>query len=292
MEKMDEYGRPKPGANKPGITAQFPIYSFKQALGWTEKYFKLATPAEVAEKFLELRKGYLAALVNQMKRALYGVGDGTTSKYTFVDRLTNGASLICWPLANGGIATADLPDAPDGTTFLNTHDHMNGDATVTALDVQATIDHVTEHGNTKGLKLIYNKADAAAIEALTGFTALSEAVFNYNGTQSTIVKLATQDLSNQLKGYWKGAIECWVKPWAVDGYLVCVATGEPEKALGYRQRPQSELQGWRIVSMFEDHPLIAEYAEAEFGFAAFNRTMAAIDYMDNDTWANPTITDN
>ena len=290
MEEMDEYGVPLPGHNAPGITAQFPIRMYKQTLGWTEEYFQQATPAEVAEKFLELRKGYFAALTKSMRRALYGYGNGTTCQYSFIDRLTNGVTLTVYPFSQGDVTVGIVPDSPAGASFANNHTHMLAENIVTGADINALIDTVTEHGNTKGLKLYVNAADKAAVAALTTwYTPLSNALLSYSGVTSTLVKLDSVDLENQMVGYWNNNVEVWVKPWAVDGYLLCVATGMPEKALGYRQRPQPALQGWRICAQYSNHPLIAEYAKAEFGFGVFNRTMGAVDYMDNDTWANPSI---
>jgi hypothetical protein len=290
MEEMDEFGVPLPSHSAPGITAQFPLRMYKQTIGWTEEYFQQATPAEVAEKFLELRKGYFQALTKSMRRALYGYGNGTTCQYTFVDRLTNGVSLTVYPFSQGDVTVGTVPDSPAGATFANTHTHMLAENVVSGADINALIDTVKEHGNTKGLKLYVNAADIAAVAALTTwYTPLSEAIFAYAGVTSTILKKDNLDTENVMMGYWTGGVEVWVKPWAVDGYLLCVATGMPEKALGYRQRPQPALQGWRICATYSDHPLIAEYAKAEFGFGVFNRTMGGVNYMDNDTWANPSI---
>lgn len=285
MDEVDEYGVPMAKQNAIGITAQFPLRMYKQQLGWTEEYFETATPAEVAEKFLELRKGYFAQITKQMKKSLY-----LSSVISFVDRLTNGVTLSVKPLQAGDITVGTVPDSPAGVVFANTHTHILAENVVSAADVQALVDTVTEHGNTKGLKIFMNAADKAAFIALTGFTPLSQIYINYDGVNSTVKKLDNEDVENQLIGYWLGGIECWVKPWACDNYLLCVATGMPEKVLGYRQRAQSNLQGWRIVNQFNDHPLIAEYAKAEFGFGVFNRVMGAVNYMNNDTWADPTIT--
>lgn len=75
----------------------------------------------------------------------------------------------------------------------------------------------------------------------------------------------------------------------IEHYHLCVATEMPEKALLYRQRPQPSLQGWRIAAPYNEYPLVAEYAEAEFGFAVFNRVMGAVLYDGNATYAVPTI---
>ena len=285
MEEMDEFGVPLPSHSTPGITAQFPLRLFKQTIGWNREYFKKATPAEVASKFLELRKGYFAALIKSMRRALYGYGNGTTCEYSFVDRLTNGVTLTIKPFAQGDVTVGTIPDSPAGVAFANTHTHMLAENVVTGADVNALIDTVTEHGMTKGLKLYVNAADKAAIAALTTwYTPLSNALLSYAGVTSTLKKLDSLDLENQMVGYWNNNVEVWVKPWAVDGYLLCVATGMPEKALGFRLDDE-----WHIAAPYDDYPLYAEHTEAEFGFGVWNRIVGAVNYMDNDTWANPSI---
>jgi len=285
MEKSDEYGVPLLSHSAPGITAQFPLSLFRQSIGWTEEYFEKASPAEVAEKYLELRKGYFAAITKEMARALYGYGVGTAghAEYTFVDRLTNGVSLSINGFAQGDVVVGTIPDSPAGATFATTHTHLLAENTVTNADVDAMVTMVTEHGNTKGLKIFLNAADKAAFVALTEFTALSSPLLVYAGITSTLDKLDNGDLENQKIGYWNNYIPCYVKPWAVDNYLLCVATDMPEKALGYRTDGP-----WKIAATYSDYPLIAEYAKAKFGFAVWNRTMGAVDYMNSDTWATPT----
>jgi hypothetical protein len=292
MEEVDEYGRPLPGHLTQGITAQFPLREFKQALGWTADFFERATPADMAAQYIALRKGYTHALQVWLKKSLYAVG----GNYSFVDRLTNKVTLAVKCLINADSTV--LPDSPAGATFDGaSHDHLDGEASLTAAFVDALILDVTEHGNTKGLKIYISKTDRAAFEALYSavagdrFVPLSLPMLSYGSTLSTTVKLETQDTEDVLIGYWKPLmVEVWVKPWAIANYVVCAATGMPEKVLGYRQPAQPGLQGWRIAAQFSDHPLIAEYAKAEFGFGVYNRTMAAVLYFANATYAAPTIT--
>ena len=286
MEEMDEFGTPLASHSAPGITAQFPLRLFKQKLGWNREYFKKATPAEVASKFLELRKGYFNALIKGMRRGLYGYGNGVTSEYTFVDRLTNGVSLTVKSPANGGVTVGDVPDSPAGEVFANTHCHLNFDDTPDADTYQTVIDHLTEHGNTKGLKCYIARANLAELAGFTTiFTPLSHLKVDVNGTSlavgTTKDKFDMADFENQLVGYLNGEVEVWVKPWAVAEYILMVATGMPEKVLGYRNP-----EGWRIAAPYDDYPLYAENTEAEFGFGVFNRVMAAVN-QDAAAWTVP-----
>jgi hypothetical protein len=286
MEEMDEHGTPLASHSAPGITAQFPLRLYKQKLGWNREYFKKATPAEVASKFLELRKGYFNALIKGMRRGLYGFGNGVTSEYTFVDRLTNGVSLTVKSLANGGVTAGTIPDSPAGAPFATTHCHLNYDDSVDASTYQDVIDHLTEHGNTKGLKCYIARANLAELVTLTTiFTPLSHMKVAVNGTTlavgTTADKFDMADFENQLVGYLNGEIEVWVKPWAVAEYILMVATGMPEKVLGFRLDDP-----WHIAAPYDDYPLYAENTEAEFGFGVFNRVMAAVS-QDAASWTVP-----
>jgi hypothetical protein len=287
MEVMDEHGNPMPSHSTPGIVAQFPISLHKQALGWNAEYFRRATPREVAMKFLECRKGYFRALTKGMRRAIYGYGNGVTSEYSFTDKLTNGVALTIKSLCNGGVTVGTIPDSPAGVAFANTHCHLNPDDGIDAAWYRTLYEHVTQHGNTKGLKCIISSTNLAALATFTTiFTPLSYALLNYAGSTSTIKKLDNGDVENQLVGYLDGNVEVWVKPWAVAEYAVVVATGESEKMLGYRQPAQEDLRGWRLQATFDDHPLHAEYASAEFGFGVFNRVMGAV-CQDGAAWTVP-----
>lgn len=285
MDEVDEFGLALPKEQSAGINAAAPLKRFTQKLGWTQKYFEIATPAEMATQYLALRKGYLLQIQRQIKKAIFN-----NVRADFIDRLYNGVTLTnVYPFINADGTT--LPDSPAGVTFDGaTHDHYDGEASLTATFVDNLVSDVTEHGNTKGLKLFISLTDAAAVSALTGFTALPD-----EATQTLLTRLVTgqtskiDDLENRAIGYWKGGIPVHVKPFMIASYLVCVATDMPEKALLYRQRPQPSLQGWRVASPYNDYPLVAEYAEAEFGFAAFNRTMLAVLYTGNATYAVPTI---
>lgn len=286
MTEVDEFGEALPQKQAVGINASAPLKRFTQKLGWSQKYFEIATPAEMATQFLALRKGYLLQIQRQIKKALF---NNVTA--TFVDSLYNGVSLTIYPFINADSTV--LPDSPAGVSFSGaSEDHYIGEATLTHEFVQALIDEVSEHGNTKGLKLFIALADVehyAAFDA--GFTPLPD-----EATQTLLTQLVSgktidnNDLENRQIGMWAGGVPVFVKPFMIEHYHLCVATGMPEKALLYRQRPQASLQGWRVNAPLKEYPLVAEFAEAEFGFAPYNRVMAAVYYDANATYAVPTIT--
>jgi hypothetical protein len=282
MDWLDEYGRPSQRKQLPGITASFPLNKFGFGLGWTYDYFQRATGAEVAKMYIEGRDAYLKTLAADMMRAL---ARGTN--YTFVDSLTNGVSLAVKRVWNNdGVVP---PPSPYGATFAGTHTHLNtGTAAITNASVQAAVDDVEEHGNTRNVKIMIALADKGDFVVLTDFTKLTQSFIlpTTLGSEETVAKAQNQDLENQLIGYWKGGEEVWVKPFLKTHYTLVVATGMDEKALMYRQPRWPSLQGLRIDAADPDRPLFAQQMVAEFGFGVWNRGMAAWDFEDAGAWAD------
>jgi hypothetical protein len=286
MVEVDEYGVAPSHETLVGTTISFPLKLYKSAIGWTSKYLEIATPEEIVEQYLKARRGHAAQLILQLRRAIFN-----STNYTHVDKLTNGVSLTIRRLINADGEA--IPDSPAGVSFTAaTHDHYNARVgTLANSDVDSLVSDVTEHGNTRGLKIIIALSDKATLTALTGFVALGDRGFVYNANDSTVRTYNFDDLENQLIGYWRQSnVEVWVKPWALASYWLCVATGIPEKCVGFRQRKQTNLQGLRIVPMLtNDYPLIAQNMEAEFGFGIWNRSAAAVLYTGGTSFVDPGI---
>lgn len=284
MVEMDEFGAAPTKKNSVGQTVAFPLRLYSSSIGWTSKYFEIATPAEIAAKYLEIRKGHAYRMTQELKKAIY-----SDANYTFVDKLTNGVSLAVKRFINADSST--IPESPAGVTFDgSTHTHYVARAgALAATDIDSLISTVTEHGHTKGLKLVISLSNKSDITKFTNFSELDSPNFQYNATDNTIVKINNDDLENQLAGYWNKYIEVWVKPWAVADYVLCFAADAAEKPICFRQRPQASLQGLRIVADINDYPLIAKSMESEYGFGVWNRTAGAVLYIGDTTWANPTI---
>jgi hypothetical protein len=271
MDLVDEYGHGFSRKNVNGLTAAYPLYKYSYELGWDDNFFKQASAAEIARMYVEARDAYMRSVMGSIQRAL-----GRITNLTFIDRLTNAVSLSVVRLWNND--TVVPPPSPGGTTFAGTHTHYAFGTPLTAAYVTALCKNVEEHGNVKGVKIMTALADKTAFIALTGFTALTKSfvVPNQGATVQTNVSMDSDaDLENQLIGYWTNGEEVWVKPYMKTAYLMAVSTGSAEKVLGYRQRPQPELQGLRINAPLPDYPMYAQDMVAEFGFGVKNRGMAA-----------------
>jgi hypothetical protein len=284
MVEIDEFGAAPTKKNLTGVTCGFPLHLYSSSLGWTSKYLEIATPAEVAAQYLQVRKGHAAKMTTEIKKAIFN-----NANFTFVDKLTNGVSLGVKRFINADSSV--IPNSPAGVSFDGTsHTHyLARVSTLANSDIDGLVSTINEHGHTKGLMIVIALGDKAAISALTGFKKLSSPELIYNATDATVAKLDMGDLENQMIGLWNETIPVWVKPWAVANYVLCVATGSNEKVLAFRQRPQTALQGLRIVAEINDYPLIAKSMESEYGFGVWNRLAGAVLYTGGTSWVNPTL---
>jgi hypothetical protein len=282
MVEVDPFGAAPSKKVNNGVTVGFPLKLFSVSLGWTSKFLEIATPAEIANQYVMARRGHIAAIQSEIQKALF-----FRTNFTFIDRLTNGVSLAVKRLANAD--SGDYPAMPDGSAVAGSHDHYNYRAsTLAASDITAAIADVTEHGYTKGIKLVINLADKAAITALsTSFTANASPLVDLAASAAVGKIMLTDDLQNQMIGVWDKTVEVWVKPWGLANYPLVYAAGEPEKPLAFRQREQDSLKGLRLNAQYGDYPLIAQTMDAEFGFGVFNRLAAAVCYIGNTSWSDP-----
>jgi hypothetical protein len=280
--ELDEFGNAATRKLVTGETVAFPLRSYGSAWGATQKYLQIATPAEIAEKYLQIQTGAYVTFNKNIQRAIYN-----NANYSFVDKLTNGVTLAVKRLVNAdGMA---LPSFGTTTFDGSTHQHYSASTPVSNTNVDALVSNVVEHGHTRGVKLVISLTNKAAVIALTNFKALNPAgLSNVLGTAIRSNDV-TAPLNDRLIGYWVDeGTEVWVKPWAVANYILCYAdTGE--KLLGFRQRPQTQLQGLRLAAEMVDFPLMAKNFEYEYGFGVWNRTAGAVLYIGAANWANPTI---
>ncbi len=283
MARVDQYGHAMAQKFLPGITAGFPLYKFAYELGWNDDYFKRATGAQVAKMYMEARDAYLNSIRNEILRSLTRSGTRV-----FVDAFTDQTTYNVFPMWNGDAQVP--PPSPAGAVFAGAHLHYNFAATFTAANVQATITHVEEHGNTRGVKLYIPQAQRAAVLAMVpaagvpGCYPLPPA-FLVETQGDVKTKVNNTDLEDQCIGLWTGGEEVWVKPWMVANYALVVATGMDEKALLFRQPAYDGLKGLRIEAPLPDYPLYAQEMTAQFGFGVFNRGMAAM-WRNNAGWAD------
>lgn len=273
MVQVDEYGRSNTQRSGETATVGFPLHKFQYAIGWTEMWFELKTPADLARATLAAEKAHLRAIQREIKRAIFG-----SANYTHVDYLVDNVSYNVKRLVNAD--SQAIPEGPNGETFnAATHTHYDFNNGLAASAVTAAIEDVIEHGHGDRVIICIHRNDEAAFRLLTGFEAYRDPrlVFGASTTGVPETRLDMARLDNRAIGLF-GAAEVWVKPWIPQAYAFVTDIGDPNKPLVMRQREQETLQGLRVAATLSAYPLVAQYMEAEYGFGVWTRTNGAVLY--------------
>jgi hypothetical protein len=286
MQEVDELGVARTQKDISGVEIDFPLRKFSVSTGFTADFIARATPADLAGKALGVQTAYLDQIRKELAFSMF-----SKSNYKFVDWLGDGTTLSVKAFLNADGSV--VPSAPDGTSFLTTHQHYSGTsgASLAYTDIDTLIANVTEH-MLKGVCLFINVADVATLTNLasTKFVALTLAVVAVPGRTSGTLETATveDDPANKLVGYWAG-YPVYTRSWVPDNYYVAMATQSPEKPIVHRIDKFTGLNGLRLVAQTGMHPLTAQTWEAEIGFGAWGRNAAA--FLKGDaqtTYTNPT----
>jgi len=281
MTEVDEYGRSPSQRMVSGATCGFPLRMFQFALGWTDKWMKTKTPADLAQLVVHAQGAHMRAIQRQIKLAIF---DDTN--YTFNDFLVDKVDLAVKRFLNADSSL--IPDGPNGETFDGaSHTHFTAGTPLSTVLATAMINNVVEHGHGGGVRIYINTAQEAAWRALTGFVAYQDPRIIFRVTDTTATSLDLSRLDNRAIGIY-GAAEIWVKPWVPSGYAFAFASEDAQKPLVFRQREQTTLQGLRIAADLATFPLYAQFMEAEFGVAVWTRTNGAV-MQTAGGWTDPTI---
>lgn len=285
MQEVDELGVARTQKDTQGVEVDFPLRKFSISTGWTADFIARATPADLAQKALDVSSAYVTRLRQELAAAFFN-----KANYSFVDFLGDGTTLAVKKLLNADGAA--IPNAPDGTTFSGSHQHYVGTvgASLAYTDIDDIIANVTEHG-LLNVGLFINQANVATLAGLasTKFTALTLAVVAVPGRTSGTVETqnVTDDPANKLVGYWAG-YPVFTRSWVPSGYYLPLSMDAPQKPLVHRIDKFSALNGLRMVFQLNAHPLTAQTWEAEIGFGAWGRHSAAVlDGAHQTTYSNP-----
>lgn len=281
--EADELARVPSQKPTVGANLGFPMLKYDYATGWTQSYFEMASVSDIARKAIQVQDADRLNVLREAKRALY-----LSSNYSITDEYQAPAvSLAVKRLANAD--SFALPLSQNGASFTaSSHQHYTAEASLTAANLLAAVNNVTEHFSGALVEIDINSADAAGVSALTGFKE-----YQYPGVQLGTGVVATgrldRNTGNRAIGLFYGA-EVWVKPWAIDDYaLVRVVEGAP-KPLAYRQPVEPRRRGLRLMANLATHPLHADYFSRMFGFGVQSRVSAAVHYFGAGSYADPTIT--
>lgn len=284
MIKVDEYGRGPTQISVPGDTAGFPLDKYQYAVGWTDTWFRIKLPIDLAVQVQAAEVADKKAVIFEIKRAIFG-----SANFTVFDHLVDNISLAVKRLVNAD--GAGIPTGPNGESFDGaTHTHYNGFAALDAPNMLANINDVVEHGHGGAVRCYIATANEAAVRALPGFSPYLDPRLMVGAVAANQVdqpRLDITRLDNRAIGIM-GAAEVWVKPWMIADYqFVFDSAGPPP--LAFRQREQETMQGLRVAGEIPVYPLLAKFMEREFGIGVWNRTNGAVGFFTNATYAVPTI---
>lgn len=290
MQELDQFGQPQAQKITAGVTVGFPLRKYGDALQWTRDFMlTTGSAAQLAAEVNAMMDADRRNVILQIKSALMN-----PTNYTFTDVLVDSVSLAVKRLVNAD--SAAIPLGPNGESFnaaTHTHYLFTAAATLAAADLSGLISTVTEHHPNGEPVVFINQAQEAAVRGLTGFVAYIDARIVRGGGSTTDVgnrALDMTNVNNRAIGLF-GAAEIWVKPWMPSGYLLAMVRDTGMSTLVMRTRdPFGEL---RLVYEDESHPLRAQSYQREFGIGVWQRTSAAVLFVDagsGGAYVAPTLT--
>jgi hypothetical protein len=283
MQEVDEFASsPTQKTLPPGVVG-FPLRKFDYTIGWTSDLMERATPAKLAEMTVAAEIADIRNLRRQIAIALF-----RPTPYTWFDRLETQLSYSVRPFINAG--GDQIPAGPAGETFNPaSHTHFVANASVDATVLRTAINNLVEHGHGNLVTIMINRAQAAAVAALTGFVAVQPA--NIIIGANTNVGVGQLDISRtdeRLIGYFDG-YPVFTRSWVPNNYVFISAIGDTRKSLRFRQPPQASLQGFRLESSEKAHPLYVNVFERYVGFAPRTLTNGVCVFFGGGSYVQPTI---
>jgi hypothetical protein len=282
LQPLDENGRARPIKPSGAYTVGFPLHD--AGIAWGRNYrtsikMNVGDVARIVATMLDadsrwMRDHVLAALFFE----------NSTTPWTFNDVDDEIGALSVYGLANGDTTTYQIMAGADSAA---TDDHVKGAAAVTAAVFTDIHDELVEHAeNGDQVIALVPTASKSTVEGLTGFYPIADPNLRSGSGVTELARTLNVETPGKLFGYIEGV---WTYEWAgmPANYLIGTTVGG-EPALGMRQEPEAELQGFNKVAERADHP----WWEAQYlriaGFGGWNRVGAIVYRTDNATYAIPT----
>jgi hypothetical protein len=291
IQVLDQFGSPDVSATSAAGTIGLPLRFHGGAVQWT-RHFLLNTAVgrllSIIDSAAAKDRQYV---VRQIRQRLLT----PTNTTGYNDALQTRNTYTVHALLNGdGMA---IPNGPNGETFNGaSHTHFNAEASLSEAGLQVLIDDVVEHGVDGTVVIYINRAQEAAIRAMTtSFTAYVDARI----TPGSGITTADGDLNpfsptDRAIGLFNGA-EVWVKPWVPANYQIAFDQGAGnDKPLAIRTRSGAmagdAYQGG-FGQLYEDevHPLRARALGREFGVGVNQRHKAAVNYSGGASYVAPAL---
>lgn len=282
LEEVDEYARVAAQKSTQAVgTLGAPLRLFQRSVGWTQRYLKVRTPADLARQTQMIQSAHITTMQKHLQRVLYRKGN-----YTFRDYLIDQVDLPVKAFLNAD--SMSIPEGANGQTFnAATHTHYHAYNGFHATPLAAMEDNIIEHGKGRGLRLYINYADETAMRAVTGFVPFADPRYQQYAAGAVAAQndpYFTEAPPNPYSrdiGFFRNTIVS-IRPWTIAGYAVLGAFDESEKPIVLRERAPGS-SGLSVVAENDAYPLLAQFMEAEFGLAVKNRDMVAVADFTNAT---------
>jgi hypothetical protein len=274
MKKVGEFGQARTEADRSVVSLQFPLFKFSKATGWSEEFIRRASVEDFRKGVLDAEYAYRTSLQDELKTACFN-----NIQRQHNDKFDTQRDLTVRPFYNGDGQA--IPTSPSGETFTAaTHTHYSGTSgsSLSVYDIDTLlIDNIVEHGGMKGITLFVAPNGKAALEAVTStkFLAATRPNIIYSDTadRSVFQDNLDSDPDNKLIGAWDG-YPVFTRSWIPTNYILALATGAAEKAIGYRQ--DKSLKGLVPLPLISNNIITAAEWRAYFGMGANNRGAGAV----------------
>jgi hypothetical protein len=280
LQPLDADGRALPVKPSGYYDVAFPIHDAGTAWGANFKTLAKMTVADAARITGQMLTADKVWMRDQMLSALFA-----SATYTHTD--PEFGALTIQPLANGDAVTYARNSSV--TAAIDTHQLATASAIADATDPFPTIfDELSEHPENPGdvVVLIPSNLKATTI-ALAGFSSAVDPNLRDGADTRVLTGNLGVSLPGPLLGYHDAKV--WIAEWKAlpDNYAIATTTGA-ESALGMRQEPEPELQGFFQAAERNNHPFYERQWVRYAGFGANNRVGALVYRFGNGTYAVPT----
>lgn len=207
--------------------------------------------------------------------------------YAFPDPMYGSLTIQPLALASDGV-TYGLATGAD-TAATDTHQLAQANAIGAGADnpFPAIYTELMEHPENSGDVIAFIPTGLkAAVQALTTFHPIADSNVQTGSGSSVLTGTLGVQTPGTLLGYEDSKV--WIVEWKSlpAGYIIAVPTGGA-RALGMREDPEPELQGFNRVAERDDHPFYESQWLRRAGFGARNRIGAVVYRVGNGTYAVP-----
>lgn len=279
LQPSDELGRARPIRPSGYYDLAWPIQmglaswgaDFISEVKMTVEEANEATAALISADVRWMRDHMLAALF-------------AAASWTFED--PDKGDLTVKGLANGDTDTYLILAGADAPT-TDTHLLAQAAAIADGANPYPTIyDELMEHPENSGEVVAFIPTNLRATTmALTNFFELNDPNLT-GGTNQRLAGSLGVSVPGSVIGY---VDKVWVVEWRAlpDSYIIATTT-DGESSLRMRQDPEPELQGFRLVNRYNEHPFYRSEWMRRAGFGANNRVGSVAYRIGNANYAAPT----